>query len=188
MDLLQITEAYHGNTANIRLRYSNGTYRAKETSVLTNGELQDSLTTTSRHYTTIKTKFTDFVGFLESSFEQPNFSVGGLSVTPCLDANQVDIGFVGKTFRLVFSVAITGEKHLPVGVICCYSLVEHPEKKLIETGRFTFKQNGQTDLIDPEDNSLLNITDVWSVRYIGMYLIHEALKKYHMEDKLCATN
>ncbi|MGY3892948.1 hypothetical protein [Aeromonas enterica] len=156
--------------------------------MITNGELQDSLTNTSRHYTTIKTKFTDFVGFLESSFKQPNFSVSGVSVTQCIDENRVDINYVGKTFRLVFSVAITGDKNLTVGVICCYLLVEHPEQKLVETGRFTFKQNGQSDLIDPEDNSPLNITDAWSVRYIGMHLIHEALKQCHMEDKLCTTN
>lgn len=156
--------------------------------MLTNRELQDSLTTTSRHYTSIKTKFTDFVEFLDSSFKQPNFSVSGVSVTQRIDENQVDINYVGKTFRLVFSVAITGDKNLTVGVICCYLLVEHPEQKLVETGRFTFKQNGQSDLIDPEDNSPLNITDAWSVRYIGMHLIHEALKQCHMEDKLCTTN
>ena len=163
----------------------------KEISVLKNGDLYDALAGTSRHYITLKSKFNEFVGHFAKGFEQSDALIKGISVNASTDTDQVDIVFVGMTLRLVFSVAITESLHRPVGIIRCYSLVNYPEAKLIETCNFTFKPNGESNLNDATDNDPLYVNNQWSARYIGLHLIHESLVKNYIineEATQCATN
>lgn len=158
--------------------------------MLVSSNLSDSLQATSRHYANLKKNFAEFVESLEKGLGQPNSIVEGLSVKPNLDITQVEIAFVGRAFQLVFSVAIAEEKHRPIGVVRCYSLVEYPEKKVIDTGGFTFKPNGESNLKD-SDNDWLYVNHDWAARCIGMYLVHEALRKGQFidgEDTQCTTN
>lgn len=144
--------------------------------MLVSRNLSDSLNATSRHYATLKTKFAEFVKHLENGLGHPGSILEELSVAPSLDTNQVDINFVGRAFRLVFSVAIAEQEHRPIGVVRCYSFVEYPEKKLIDTCGFTFKPNGESNLKD-SDNDWLYVDHDWAARCICMHLIHESLTK-----------
>ncbi|MEL1214069.1 hypothetical protein [Aeromonas caviae] len=143
--------------------------------MLVSHDLSDSLNATSRRYEALKTKFVEFVTHLENGFGHPDSILKGLSVMPSLDTNQVNINFVGKNFRLVFSVAIEQESR-PIGVVRCYSLEEYPENKLIDTCGFTFMPSGESNLKDA-DNDWLCIDHAWAARCIGMHLVHESLKK-----------
>lgn len=158
--------------------------------MLVSSNLSNSLQATSRHYANLKKNFAEFVASLEEGLGHPNSIVEGLSVKPNLDINQAEITFVGRSFRLVFSVAIAEEKYRPIGVVRCYSLVEYPETTLIDTGGFTFKPNGESNLKD-SDNDWLYVNHDWAARCIGMYLVHEALRKGQFidgEDTQCTTN
>lgn len=166
-------------------------FRAKEQFVLKSGDLYDSLMAASSHYATLKTRFSEFVGHIEEGLGQSDSLVKGILVNSSLDTNQVEISFVGMTFQLVFSVAITESLHRPIGVVRCYSLVKHPEEKLIETCNFTFKPNGESDLNDPSDNDSLYVNHDWAARYIGLHLIHESLVKnfiINREATQCTTS
>lgn len=144
--------------------------------MLISNDLSDALNATFRRYATLKKNFVEFVTHLENGLGHPDSILKGLSVTPSLDANQVDINFVGRTVRLVFSVAITEQESRPIGVVRCYSLVEYPEKKLVDTCGFTFMPSGESNLKD-SDNDWLYVNHDWAARCIGMHLVHESLKK-----------
>ncbi|MGE6134884.1 hypothetical protein [Aeromonas salmonicida] len=156
--------------------------------MLNNVELHETLAAISRYHTTLKAQFSTFVESLESSLGQADFFVKGISVTPKIDEDQVEIDFVGRTLRLVFSVVLTEELRRPLGIIRCYALVEHPEKNLIETGDIKFKPNGESDLEDPSDNDVFYINHDSGARYIGLHFIFEALEKLTALTENAASN
>lgn len=146
--------------------------------MLTENELLTALTTTSRQHITLAAKYSDFADNLEHAFGSPNSAMKGLSVRRIPDTTNVDINFVGISLRLVFSTAIRKEEpNRNIGIVRCYSLETYPEEKSVDVGGFTFKPNGDSDLIDPSEDEPLNITHQRSAWHIGMHLIHAALIK-----------
>ncbi|MGL4249770.1 MAG: hypothetical protein ACRCR1_03790 [Aeromonas sp.] len=146
--------------------------------MLTDNELLTVLTTTSRQHITLIAKYSEFTENLEHAFGSPNSAMKGLSVRCIPDSTTVDINFVGISLRLVFSTSIRKEEpNRTIGIVRCYSLETYPEEKSVDVGGFTFKPNGDSDLIDPSEDEPLNITHQRSAWHIGMHLIHEALIK-----------
>lgn len=145
--------------------------------MLTSGELYEKLMPASRRYTELKVRFAEFSGLLEDLFTRGYFNVKGLAVKRDPEADHIDIVFVGRTFRLVFSAAMTEQPANLVGVVSCYGVVEYPEKKLVPIGSFTFKPDGKSDIKAPPDNDPLYINVDAAAIYIVLHLIHEGLAK-----------
>ncbi|MND58715.1 hypothetical protein D3C80_498840 [compost metagenome] len=154
--------------------------------MLKNAELHNSLEAISRQHIVLKAKFIEFVEHIESSFGEFNPPIKGLSVKRTLDTNHVDIGFVDKTFRLVFSMTTTEQLSHPLGVVRCYSIEEYPEKTLIDTGGFTFMPNGQSNLENPSEEGQLYIHFVGDAINIGLHLVHESWPKSTTVTKIKA--
>lgn len=146
--------------------------------MLTENELLTALTTTSRQHITLTAKYSEFAENLEHAFGSPRSEMKGLSVKRTPDTATVGIDFVSISLRLVFSTVIRKEEpNRTIGIVRCYSLETYPEEKSVDIGGFTFKPNGDSDLIDPSEDEPLNITHQRSAWHIGMHLIHEALIK-----------
>lgn len=146
--------------------------------MLTEDELCTALITTSRQHITLTAKYFEFAENLEHAFGSPNSEMKGLSVRRISNATTVGINFVGISLRFVFSTAISKEEpNSAIGIVRCYSLETYPEEKSVDVGGFTFKPNGDSDLIAPSEGKPLNITYQRSAWHIGMYLIHQALIK-----------
>ena len=146
--------------------------------MLTNGQLYQVLEDASRRYSDLKKRFAEFSGQLQSAFTQNDPYIKGVTLNAVLDANFLDLGFAGRTFRLVFTTAISEQKRGLVGVVRCYAVVEYPEKKLVDTGGFSFSPRGESNIIGPPpDDDPLHIDWELSARYIALHLINEALAK-----------
>ncbi|MGS4906618.1 hypothetical protein ACVDHI_00425 [Aeromonas sp. 25-248] len=146
--------------------------------MLTEDELRTALITTSRQHITLTAKYSEFAENLEHAFGSPNSEMKGLSVRRIPDTSTIEINFVGISLRLIFSTVIRKEEpNRNIGIVRCYSLETYPEEKSVEVGGFTFKPNGDSDLIDPAEDEPFNITHHRSAWHIGMHLIHQALIK-----------
>jgi hypothetical protein len=145
--------------------------------VLTNNQLHETLAAVSRRHNDLKAQFADFANLIEARFTKPDFFVKGITVKPVLDSNYIEVGFAGRMLHFVFSSFIADPDGALVGLVHCYLVLDVPEKKLMPLRGFSFKPDGESDILNPEDGRPLCISSDTTAIYLALHLINESLSK-----------
>lgn len=130
-------------------------------------------TAASRHLKLISL-FDTFAKFVESQVTPQTFHIKGITASLHLGQGFFTTTFAGRTLHFVFSSTAEDDKAL-VGNVTCYLKREFPEQSHIEIGKFTFNGNGQTNLIEPEDNEPITIVSDFPSLHLALHFIRESL-------------
>ncbi len=82
--------------------------------------------------------------------------------------------FGGRTLVLAFKSVLDDREYL-VGQVTCYQKLDLPESKHLKIGSFCFDQQGETSLIDTEENEHIYLESNMGPIYIVLQFIYESL-------------
>ena len=134
------------------------------------------LRSADRRYQMLQDVFAKFVGHLQNADCDGDKFFGNLQVVVTPPAQHVDLFYLGRQLRIVFSVlAATSTAELS-GRLTAFSVSEYPKNEYREVGKLDFDSNGRTDLIHKFSDQFVFINTDWVAWYFTYHLIHKSLQ------------
>lgn len=138
--------------------------------------LHKNLENVANKHQRLVSRFNEFAKFVESQVTHQTFHIKGITASLHLEHGFFTTTFSGRTLHFAFSSATEDSGSL-IGNVKCYLKMEFPEPTYTVVGEFTFTGNGQTNLIEPEDNGPVTIDADLPSLYVALHFIHESLSK-----------
>lgn len=139
-------------------------------------QLHQRLEQIPTRHTQLTSKFELFAKHIESQVTAQGFHIHGISASTELEKGVFVITFAGRT--ITFEFKSTLENQNLIGQVKCYLKSELPEQIQIPIGDFTFKPNGVSNLVSPEEpEEPLSIDIDLAALYIALHFIYVSLSK-----------
>ncbi len=136
--------------------------------------LHQKLENAAHRHQLLASRFNEFAMFVEDQVTQQAFQIKGIAASLHLDHGFFSTTFSGRTLNFVFS-STNGENGALIGNVQCYLKREFPETRYIEIGEFTFTENGQTNLLEPEVDAPITIDAGIPSIYVALHFIEASL-------------
>jgi hypothetical protein len=135
--------------------------------------LHQNLEKAANRHLLLASRFNEFAKFIEDQITHQTFHIKGITTSLHLEQGFFTTMFSGRTLHFAFSSI--NENGTLIGNVKCHLKKEFPEPTYIEIGEFSFTGNGQTSLIEPEDNDPITIDSDLPSLYVALHFIHESL-------------
>ncbi|MBP8168321.1 MAG: hypothetical protein KAX99_01550 [Azonexus sp.] len=137
-------------------------------------QLHQNLEKNSNRHRQLVAKFELFAKFVDDQVSAPAFHIKGIGISSNLDQGFFSTIFAGRTLQFRFE-SVFEETGTLVGKVTCYLKKEMPALEFIAIGDFRFTGNGQTTLVDPNENDPITIDNDLAALYVVLNYIHESL-------------
>lgn len=145
--------------------------------MLTWKQLNHDLDRASNRHRQLTIRFDSFANFVEQQVAAQNFHIKGIAVSKNLEQGFFTVTFALRTLHFAFS-SVQDEGGMLVGNVKCYLIKRAvPDPEYVLLGDFKFSGNGQTTLVEPDENDPLNIDNDISALFIVFNFIHESLSR-----------
>ena len=139
-------------------------------------QLHQNLERNSNRHRQLFAKFELFAKFVDEQVSAPAFHIKGIGISSNLDQGFFSTTFAGRTLQFRFE-SVSEENGALVGKVTCYLKKELPALEYISIGDFRFTGNGQTTLVDPNENDPITIDNDLAALYVVLNYIHESLSR-----------
>lgn len=136
--------------------------------------LHHNLENAANRHRLLASRFDGFTKFVMDQVTDATFHIKGITASLHSEQGILVMTFSGRTLHFVFS-STTEDSGMLVGNVTCYLKRDIPVQTYIEIGNFTFTGNGQTSLIEPEENEPITIDADLPSLYVALHFIHESL-------------
>jgi hypothetical protein len=137
-------------------------------------QLHQNLERNSNRHRQLFAKFEQFAKFVDEQVSAPAFHIKGIGTSSNLDQGFFSTTFAGRTLQFQFE-SVSEENGPLAGKVTCYFKKEFPALEYISIGDFRFTGNGQTTLVDPNENDPITIDNDLTALYVVLNYIHESL-------------
>lgn len=146
--------------------------------------LYSHMTRISERYVQLKTIFDNFCHLATAQLTDDKCTVKGITFSPNLERNSLDVSFAGKTVRFSFFVA---QDEIPSlqGFVECNPIGRDEKPMDIVIGKFSFNHRAETAFRTADDDPLC-IDVQWAAGYLVLHFLSDALDK--MTEPVDAAN
>lgn|GEM_PF-2729453 len=144
--------------------------------MLTWKQLNHDLDRAFNRHRQLTARFDNFANIVEQQVMAQNFHIKGIAVSKHLEQGFFTTAFALRTLHFAFT-SVQDESGMLMGNVKCYLKRELPEPECVVIGDFKFSGNGQTTLVEPEENDPLNIDNDIAALFIVLNFIHKSLAR-----------
>ena len=139
-------------------------------------QLHQNLQRNSNRHRQLFARFEQFAKFVADQVSAPEFHIKGIGASSNLDHGFFSTTFAGRNLEFRFE-SVLEENGALAGKVVCYLKKDFPALDYISIGDFRFNGNGQTTLLDPNDNDPIAIDNDLAALYVVLNYIHESLSR-----------